>query len=116
MYAYMCVCQKTVYCYAIPGSISKQIQMVVVVGLPFQCHGLYCLFEREDEPLGQRGYMNDKTVKHQMNMQFHVRAHTHTWLPHLCLCGGQKAAKYFPRPRADTVLISQICQKQQRNI
>lgn len=43
-------------------------------------------------------------------------AHTHTWLLHLCLWGGHKAAKYFPRPRADTVLISQICQKQQRNI
>lgn len=49
--------------------------MVVVVGLPFQCRGLYCFFEREDEPLGQRGYVNDKTVKHQMNMQFHTHTH-----------------------------------------
>lgn len=45
-----------------------------------------------------------------------THTHTHTRLLHLCLWGGHKAAKYFPRPRADTVLISQICQKQQRNI
>lgn len=111
MYAYMCMCQKSVCSCAIPCSISKQIQMVVVVGLPLQCRGLYCFSEREDEPLRQRGYVNE-TVKHQMNMQLH----THTWLLHLCLWGGHKAAKYFPRPRAESALISQICQKQQRNI
>lgn len=106
-----CVCVRKVS-YAIPCSISKQIQMVVVFDLPLQCLGLYCFSEREDEPLRQRGYVNE-TVKHQMNMQLH----THTWLLHLCLWGGgHKAAKYFPRPRADSALISQICQKQQRNI
>lgn len=31
MYAYMCVCQKSLCSYAIPWSISKQIQMVVVL-------------------------------------------------------------------------------------
>lgn len=94
-----CVCQKTVYSYAIPGSISKQIQMVVVVGLPFQCHGLYCLFEREDEPLGQRGYMNDKTVKHQMSMQFHARAHTHMVATSLFMWRS-KSSQIFPQTKS----------------
>lgn len=77
MYVY--VCQKmSKDCLCL---FPKQIQMYVVVGLQFQCHGLYCLSLCGGYASGAEAYMNDKRAKHQMHT--HKYRHVHTQACHI---------------------------------
>lgn len=93
---YLNVCQKmSKDCLCL---FPKQIQMYVVVGLQFWCHGLYCLSLCGGIGLWGSGWHDwDKSETPDTHTQTHA-------------CAGQTFPHNKPL-RADTVLISQICQQ-----